>query len=133
MKLTAQMCARLPILQRQLVVDYIRRLSACCDTHTDTSGGDAVMDVVGRFLRRLLQLLADETQSLSQPDDGAFVPQDAFGAFGLVSYTLLLPGFGSLPRTSFCAMRSRSRRLTISIPQCPLMISFGWFLGRGPR
>lgn len=82
------MAARLPPLQRDLVVGYIRRLSACCDA-SRAGHGHAVMDLVGRFLARLQRLLA----SASDEEETA-PPQDPVGAFDLdefLRHTFPLP------------------------------------------
>lgn len=78
------MCERLSRLQRELFLGYIRRLSACCDSTSRIESGEAVMDLVGRFLRRLLQRLSAEEVSHVTPDNTTAAPEDAVGAFDLV-------------------------------------------------
>jgi len=78
-----KMCARISPLQRELVMDYIRRMSACCD-RARSAAGNAVMDIVGRFLKRLLDLLSTEAQIHE-----AEQLQNPVGAFDLVSKAVL--------------------------------------------
>lgn len=82
------MCAHLPLPQRELVVRCIGRLSACCD-RASTPACEGPMDLVGRFLRRLLRLLSAEEQSHAEVDNMRNAQPDPVGAFDLVNLVLL--------------------------------------------
>lgn len=62
------MAARLPALQRAVVVGCVRRLGVCCDP----ARGAPVIDLVARFLARLLGVLESESGSPVQNPVGAF-------------------------------------------------------------
>ncbi len=62
------MAARLPPLQRAVVVSCVRRLGVCCDA----ARGAPVIDLVARFLARLLGVLERESDSPALNPVGAF-------------------------------------------------------------